>query len=210
MAEHHDNCLPSSHSDEVGTQPKLAAQRPHTKRSDQMVEVDCNQETDVDDVPSLNIVFDLTRERVGAQLTQIIGMDTKAGLVLASASLLTGVLATWHVPTTIARYPPLIAWFITRIPLISIVIYLVVIGTSFFALRPRDYYISPDPSSLWKEYSQKPDPFTKRRVRAVMADDYQNNAKAIISKIHWTRAAFIALAVEAFLVAVILFLLTVG
>jgi ABC-type dipeptide/oligopeptide/nickel transport system permease component len=163
-----------------------------------------------DDVPSIDIILDLTRERVAAQLTRITGMDTKAGLVLASASLLTGALATWHGPTNPGHYLPLIAEFMTQIPLISIVIYLVVIGTSFFALFPRGYYVSPDPSELWKGYGEKPERWTKRRVRAIMADDHQKNEQVVTQKIRWTIAAFIALAVEAFFVAVILFLQALG
>ncbi len=163
-----------------------------------------------DDVPSLDVAFDLTREQCAAQLTHLNGLDTKAGFVLASASLLTGALATWRVPTTTVHYPIFIEWFMMRIPLISIVIYLVVIVTSYFALIPRDFTISINPTHLWQNYSKKPERWTKRKVRATMAAIYQKNKQVIDRKIRWTMAAFFALALEAVLVAVILFFQTGG
>ncbi len=161
------------------------------------------------EVPSIDVIFDLTREQLAAQRDRIANTDTKAGLVLASASLLTGALATWHVPAVSVHYPLSIQWVISRVPLISIVVYLIVIGTSFLALRPRVYDFSPDPSNLWKIYSKEPELTTKRRVRATMEEDFLTNEKLIEQKTRWTQIAFFTLALEAIIVAVILFLQTV-
>lgn len=159
-----------------------------------------------DGVSSLDVVFDLTRDQLSFQMSQIDGLDTKAGFVLASASLLTGALVTWHVPAT--AYPFPIAVFIQHIPLISILIYLFVVGTSFMAIMVRTYEYPTTPTQLRELYLHWPEQATKRQMRANMEAAYTRNEKKIKGKTWWTLAAFVALAIEASMVAVILFFLT--
>lgn len=160
-----------------------------------------------DEFASLDVVFDLTRDQLSFQMSQVDGLDTKAGFVLASASLLTGALATWHVPAT-TSYSPFIATFIQHIPLISILIYLVVIVTSFMAIMVRTYEYPTAPTQLRELYLHWPEQATKRKMRANIEAAYIRNEEKIKGKTRWTLAAFGALAIEALIVAVILFFLT--
>ena len=52
----------------------------------------------------------VAQSALDTQMGQIDALDTKAGFILASASLLTGVLVLWHAPPPRIHAPGIVYW----------------------------------------------------------------------------------------------------
>jgi hypothetical protein len=154
--------------------------------------------------PSLDIALDLTREQLAAQQTQAGALDSKAGFVLGSASLLTGVLVAFRPATGLASYPEPLPTVAHYLPFAAIVTYLVVISTSYRAYSLRRYQVVANPRKLYFHYLRKPAWRTKGTVLRTMLIVYARNERTLRAKVRWARAALAALTLEAIIVALIL------
>lgn len=99
--------------------------------------VDLNPET----YPSLDIVLDLTREKLASQLSYVDALDTKASFVLGSATLLTAAAVAVRGTTHGA---PGLAW----LGLLAIGLYVFVVSTAMGAYLTRQYEQAPNPMDL--------------------------------------------------------------
>ncbi|PWT74737.1 MAG: hypothetical protein C5B60_06355 [Chloroflexi bacterium] len=132
---------------------------------------------DVPEMPSIAVALDLAREALTRQFAKADTLNTKAGFILGSASLLTGVLTAWRVPPadTVSALG-LSVQGIRWLPLGAVTIYFFVALTSFLAYRLQSYSVAPDPRIL----------------------------RVVRSKIMWTWIAFGFLILEAVVTALIL------
>lgn len=155
-----------------------------------------------DDYPSLDIVLDLTKEQIQSQLSQHNSLDGKAGFVLGSASILTGVLLAWHPPTAQITFPRSV--FLQGLPIIAIGTYLFLVAFSYKAYSLRSLREVGEPSVLISSYLRLPEKLTKATVLSTMSVAYQLNQKALQAKIRWVRAALIALLFEVVVIGLLL------
>jgi len=163
------------------------------------------------DYPSLDIILDFTRDQLAAQHSYASALDSKAGFVLGSASLLSGLLVAWRPPQSDVQYPlalqalvEALPGFVTALPLVVIGIYLFVIATAYRAYSLHSYKDVPNPKVLYPEYLKTDEFSTKGTVLATMVSAYNSNERTLKGKVFWTRAALLALLVEALVVAVML------
>lgn len=146
--------------------------------------------------PSLDLVFDLTRERLSAQLASVDSLDTKANFVLGSATLLTAAAATVQ---GLSHYDSAVR-FVAII--FAMLLYLAVIFTSFRAYMVRGYHQAPDPTALegymWEQLET-----TKGTILKEMVGCYNDNKKEIARKVWWLRWALRAFGAEAVLLSIL-------
>ncbi len=158
--------------------------------------------------PILDLEISFLRDKLAFQSSQVDGLDSKTGIVLASASLLTGVLAIWHKPT-IGTLPLFLNWVVGHMPLFAIIVYLGIVTTSIMALQIRKLNFPPN-KLFWKDYEEKPELETKKKLKERLEEAYEGNKKQIDRKICWANAALMMLIIEALFVATMLGVLTLA
>lgn len=146
--------------------------------------------------PSLDLVFDLTRERLSAQLTSVDSLDTKANFVLGSATLLTAAAATIQ---GLSHYDSAVRFVAI---LVAMSLYLAVIFTSFRAYMIRVYHQAPDPAALEGYMWEQLEP-TKGTLLKEMVGCYNDNKEEIARKVWWLRWALRAFGAEAVLLSIL-------
>jgi hypothetical protein len=178
--------------------------------------------------PSLDLAFDLAKDRVAGQLEQVDALDTKANFILGSATtLLAAALVLQAVILTVQKSSPAqqVASSSTRTPIqpsfcslitnkplafspfvILLIIYLILMAISFAAYRLRAYQHTPDPETIYKKYLTEDATKTKAFIFRAMVAVYQENKKTIDRKVFWISTAFIALGVEVVALVLILFI----
>jgi hypothetical protein len=161
-------------------------------------------------IDSLDIVLTLTRQQFVAQQTYTGALDAKAGFILGSASLLTGVLAVWQTPKP-ADYSLLTqliggaaSSIVQLVPLTALVIYLIVVVTSYAAYVPFKFVEVPDPNRLASVYKPLPAGETKEAVLSATLAGFNQNGARLKVKAFRVRLAFGALLAEAIVVAALL------
>lgn len=152
-------------------------------------------------LPSLDIALDLAREQLGSQLQHADSIDTKAGLILGSASLLTGILSVWQVPHILAHNVLLAK----GLALLVFLVYAAVVFTAGKAYALQPYNRPPHPKRL-NAYLAQPEQQTKGTVLSSIIQAYLANEKTLERKVCWTTRAFYALCVEVGVVGVVLFM----
>lgn len=97
-------------------------------------------------MPSLSLGLDLMRDNLTQQMSQADAVDTKAGFILGSASLITGALVAWHRPALSA--PGVVQW----LPAAALVAYIAVVTLAAIAYFFRSYSLYPDPLKMRDQY----------------------------------------------------------
>lgn len=175
------------------------------------------------DYPSLNIVAELTKERVVDQLEQVKILDGKANFVLGAATALVsaslilqaGLLSTQSTPSSSKNTSSLhsSSFALTTsnlfhlLPLALLILpYLAVMISAFLAYRIRVYKQTPDPERLYENYLQKDEQETKAAVYRATLEAYKANVKTINRKVRCLNIAFVFLTIETILLAITLVL----
>jgi hypothetical protein len=177
------------------------------------------------DFPSLDLIFELTKERLAGQMQQVSNLDTKANFVLGSATALisaavvlqavlitpqTTALPAQSQPITLPFYCPLPSdKFLRALPLLMLLlVYLLVVLIAYLSYKIRVYKQVPEPGELYKTYLYKHESDTKAEVFRAMLDAYKANDHTIRDKVTRLKAAFILLGCEAISLVVYLFFQT--
>lgn len=149
-------------------------------------------------MPSMRLGLDLMRDRLSLQMDQADAIDTKAGFVLGSSSIVTGVLVAWHrLPS---NAPGIVQW----LPAIAIAVYIVVVVLSAFAYFVKKYGVSPDPVKMRDKYVfWKPEEVEDELFHGMVVA-YLHNGRTIGTKLHWLQTAFIAFGLQIIVVAAII------
>lgn len=144
--------------------------------------------------PSLDIVLDFTRERQSAQLQLTTDLDSKANFVLGSATLLTTAAIALRNATSSWRW----------LEVVAILVYCVVVFSSFMAYRVREYAQAPDPVALESNMHEAVVK-TKGEILREMVRAYDTNKTAIRRKTAWLKWSFVAFMIEVVLLAALAF-----
>lgn len=173
-----------------------------------------------DDLPSLELVFDLVKERITAQLMQVDGLDNKANFIKGAATglvsiafVLQSVLLAAHpqsycstiIPIFIHTLPPLLKRAIPLLPLL--ITFLIVIYTSHKSYKIDNYHEVPaNPRVLFNSYLEEELAATKIDILDRMVINYEKNKEKIDCKARWVNHALFWLEIEAVaLVALLLY-----
>jgi hypothetical protein len=151
------------------------------------------------------VALDLAQQALSRQVQQADTLNTKAGFILGSASLLTGVLTAWRVPhPSLVSVLGLPAVNVGWLPVAAVGTYFLVVVTSFTAYRLQNYNLAPDPRVLREKYLTRDAQETQRAAFKASTLAFEANLRTIGRKIAWTWTAFGCLILEAAIVALIL------
>ena len=160
-------------------------------------------------LPSLDLAFDLAKERMSGQLARIDGLDNKANFIKATATVIVGLALTLqaalfsspatsyctsYIPAFLHTLNPLLKRAIPLIPLI--ITYVLVMYLSHLAYKIDNYYEVPtDPEALY-DYLVEDVAITKIDIYHMMKDNFKENEKKIRSKARRTTYALRVLELE--------------
>jgi hypothetical protein len=167
-------------------------------------EADPKESDDVADpeeeLPSLDIVYSESRERLDVQLRQIDSLDGKTGNLLFMSSVVLGIGATAQAALLGLKGSPLVMLFFS----IPIVFYSIAMS---FALRSwvvRPYFRDPEPRPLRDHYLSQKAQFTIRRLISHFISSYEWNSTIIKKKVRELRLAMWFFLAEVASLAIIL------
>ena len=167
-------------------------------------------ELDTSKFLSLEILFDLTKERNKAQLEQTDKLDNKAVTVLASASAIVSAgLILQAVLPPLSNNSPLMKFLIELPLMLLLVTYLTAMSGGLIVLMVHTYKLTPNPVRLYNKYLFKNEKFTKAKVLKSMIDDYNNNQPKVDNQAYWVKYTIVAIWIEAILFVIYLFVHTV-
>lgn len=169
-------------------------------------------------LPSLDLAFDLVKERMSGQLARIDGLDNKANFIKGAATGVVGLALTLqaalfsapassyctsYIPDFLHTFPSPLKRAIPLIPLI--VTYMIVMYLSHLAYKIGEYHEVPtNPEALY-DYLTEDAATTKIDIYNRMKVNFKQNEGKIACKAQWVTHAFRVLELEG--VALILFLL---
>lgn len=170
-----------------------------------------------DDFPSLDLLFELVKDRIAVQRWQVGGLDNKANFVLGSATAL--ISAALLLQAVLIQIRSQTAWLpscplplhqsLRLLPLLALlVVYLATMLSAFFAYIVREYKYPPDLDELYHSYLHREEKNTKLEVLRAMLDVYKENNKIICNKRFWTRTSFIVFAGEVTVLVLVLLVQT--
>lgn len=149
-------------------------------------------------MPSLGFGLDLMRDKLSHQMAQADAVDTKAGFILGSSSLITGVLVAWHrLPT---GSPGIVQW----LPAVAIGVYIMVVAFSAFAYFVKKYGVPPEPVKMRDIFLFLEAETAQDKIFHGMVVAYLRNDRTIGTKLHWLQTAFIAFGLQIAVVAAII------
>lgn len=153
--------------------------------------------------PSLNIGFELVRERLTNQSETLNTLDTKASFVLGSSTILIGAVILNHsqIPSCHFFFFMITPDTLRLIPLLLLLSYLIGVLSAFQAYRIRGSFDVPKPRTIYDRYLTKPEEETKAANFMAMIYAYEENTKLLKIKGRWTTAALTSLAILAVLLA---------
>jgi hypothetical protein len=150
-------------------------------------------------MPGVEVAFAVMRDKLGQQLAQVDGLDTKAGLIFASASLVTGVLVAW-------RQPPATDWgIVAYLPRVALLAYIGVVGCSALAFRLSRFHTLPGTAMLRDDTVTREPRVARYIILREIARQYESNSRKIKWKARFIQWAFWTMVVQVALVAIILF-----
>jgi hypothetical protein len=166
--------------------------------------------------PSLDLIFELTKEAIAVQREQVNALDSKANFILGSATavvstalVLQAVQQTTPLPQQSASnvYCPIpSSKFFEALPLLLLLLfYLCVIFTAYLAYKNRVYKQVPNPDELYNTYLLQEESKTKAEVFEAMRVAYKDNASKIKNKVSMLDVALVFLGCEA--IALVLYLI---
>lgn len=158
-------------------------------------------------LPSVDVILDLTRERLNGQGAQIDALDSKANFVLTAATVLLGTALAAQVAITSQTINGFGAAVPRAAVLIALVlVYLFVVAMAFQAYGIEQYDKAPDPQKLVDDYLTRLPEETKEDAAIAMAIAFTQNRERIARKVRWTRWALKALVAESVVLVIVLIL----
>lgn len=163
------------------------------------------------DYPSLDFIFEQVAASRASLTAQADALDTKAGLVLGSASFLTAGAASLQgtLASRAAAHVLLgvrLSAIVPMLTLVTVCIYLFAVFAAWSAYRARVYVVAPAPNHLL-DYLADGENETKLAVTRALVEVYlQQERPMIFYKVRWTRWALSALLIEAIWLATIVIL----
>ncbi len=155
---------------------------------------------------ALNTVLAEIERRVGDQLTEVSGLNSRASAGLASGSILSGLTGLQAVVQT-ARPSASVLSQIKLLLEAGLAAYVVVVAAAIAGYWIWGFDTGPDPAIMVSEYGPaQPQPAgqaelevdaIKRSMAGKLIDAFDTNARKIRGKLVWTWIVFIGLAVEA-------------
>lgn len=171
--------------------------------------------------PSLDVALEYSLQQMQTLLSTADALDTKAGLVLASGSLLVSVLIAWHAVSLsigcswglchnrIIQYD--IATFelganaiISALPLLAVLVFVLVIVSASRAYALRDFHNAPWPAKFQEHLSQSAESTKYSLYKYIANFAFVENSKMLKEKVKLVRQALIAFWVEAAIVCAML------
>jgi hypothetical protein len=168
-------------------------------------------------LPSLDLAFDLVKERMSGQLARIDGLDNKANFIMGTATGIVGLALTLqatlfsapatsyctaYIPTFLHTLNPLLKRAIPLVPLI--VTYVIVMYLSHRAYKIDHYYEVPsDPEGLY-DYLTEDVAITKIDIYRMIKVNFQQNEEKIRSKARKANYALQCLELEGIVLVVFL------
>lgn len=160
--------------------------------------------------PSLNLIYDLVKGRIGEQNTQIAALDTKANFAVVSSTLLISGAGTMRSAvgsalqagrvanlTVIGRDAGISLLTVSNaLTTASLVTFLVLAWCAYKAYQLRRYTIVPNIGTLLDEYWDAPEVATKAAIVTILAEAFAENERLVTSKVRWTKAVLIGLMVQ--------------
>lgn len=157
-----------------------------------------------DTYPSVSLIYDLIKDRLAEQSSRVDAIDTKAGIVLGTASVVMGLVVAFQATV------PLIHGIAAGQKLIRILLvipqldaYCLAAWMAYRAFGVRAYDYAPTPTEVLK-YKQEAEWFTRAQVSPAMEAAYTNNETVIADKVRWLRRSLQALIAQVIVLAVAL------
>ncbi len=170
------------------------------------------------DFPSLNLIFDLLKDRIALQWQQTNALDNKANFILVSATALVSAALVLQAVLLTPQTAPVSQ--ITSLPfycptstnrilhslplLILLAVYLFVMLSAYLAYQIRVYKQAPEPDELFKYLIDEEDK-TMEAVTRAMLEVCKSNNLTIRSKVLRVKIAFILLGFEVLALVAYLF-----
>jgi hypothetical protein len=149
------------------------------------------------DYPSLDVVFDLTKERIEAQLTQVDAIDSKSNFILGSATAVISAGVIVQGLTASSSSLLLTNRLLQSLPMLLLFAsYLVTMLSAVIACRLNTYKGVARPETLFEQYLSEQVKTTKTEVSKYMVEAYKHNAKLIEKKAFCTQFSLYALLAE--------------
>ena len=145
------------------------------------------------DVPSLDLVLGIARDMLAAQLSYVESLDTKAGFVLGSSTLITAAVLALRGPT-----PANVRW----LGVVALAIFFAVAGCALVAYMIRTYWQAPYPSEL-KPYMWVNPVWTKGDILHEVLVAYEKNKLIVDNKANWLRYSLWCFGAEAAILAIL-------
>jgi hypothetical protein len=165
--------------------------------------------------PSLNLIFDLTKERIENQRERVNALDSKANFTLISATTLISAALVIQTAGPSKASPGFIFpsycfinnnRLLNALPLLLLLFfYLCVLFTAYLAYKNRIYKYVPEPDELLNTYLVKEEEITKAEVFEAMRFAYNHNERTIKNKASRLELAFILLGCEAITLVLFMF-----
>lgn len=180
-----------------------------------------NKENDEGPPSSLDLVFDLVRERVVNQHERLTALDTKVNYTLGGATALVSTalvlqsLLLPHTNSDCSVFIPHILYVLPlpirrAIPLLPLLVtYLATVVTGVYSYRVRSIPRVPDPKRLAIFFLYQEENHTKKVVLRDMVNAFEQNEKLIFMKARVTNIAFILLVAESFALVLLLLYQTI-
>jgi hypothetical protein len=161
--------------------------------------------------PSLEIIFEHVKGHVANQNEQIATLDGKASFVLASSSLLTAGVTTFHtdllevLPSVTTKLGSVAPQFLGYALILGALgLYLWLVWCAYKAYRIRPYRGITDLSQLRDKYLTQNSEDTKLMLLDTTIHAVEINTKTLSNKALWTRRAMLSLVWEAIFIAALI------
>lgn len=150
---------------------------------------------------TVKMVYDDVDKQLEAQDAQVTALDTKAGLVLASASLLTAAVTALQ--GVISQKPHLAqpAWY-HGVEIAALLLYAAVVYAAYKGYAIRAYERSPNPNGIRKYLAENPDP-VRWQIMVNRTQNFLHNEAALTNKVWWMQTSLRLLIAEAVCIAVL-------
>lgn len=171
-----------------------------------------DEEVEDESILSLEVILEVAKERVKEQNSYIGVLDTKAGFVIGSASLLTAGLAgffdtVFQSIEALVASQPIQTFPIKEAALLltatAVLLYLGIAFAGYQAYKLRDYPELSAIRSLRDIYLNERPEDTQLAILDTLTDIVEVNDREIKDKAWWTQLAVVLLIVQAILIAVL-------
>jgi hypothetical protein len=159
--------------------------------------------------PSLDIAYNLIKERLEIQRVQVAALDGKANFGLTSATLLTTGTVGIHTALATAQKTATYQFFViaelaiditviaTVLTIIAFIAYVCVVYAAYRGYQLRVFKTVPDPELLLSEYLNESEAKTKAVVVETMSVVFYENEELVKDKIRWVELSLASLVIEA-------------